>query len=105
MDGINQTSSTSFIGPSNHWYLCANTTLTDGEHSIALQIQVPEGQQFWFDYMQYVPSFGKCTLDDANIYINNTDPDITYGMGWINPGGLGEEGCDTWNWPNAKFSW
>lgn len=41
-------------------------------------MQVPEGQQFWFDYMQYAPS-ENVPLDNANIFIYATDSDITYG--------------------------
>ncbi|KJA15288.1 hypothetical protein HYPSUDRAFT_1069792, partial [Hypholoma sublateritium FD-334 SS-4] len=79
-----------FQRPDNHWYLCANTTLLDGQHNITLQIQVPEGQQFWFDYMQYAPS-ENVPLDNANIFIDTTDLDITYGAGWINSSGFGME--------------
>lgn len=84
MDGVIQ-SSNDFDSPSNHWTLCENTTLSDGQHILTLQMQVPEGQQFWFDYMQYAPS-ENVPLDNANIFIYATDSDITYGAarGWIN---------------------
>ena len=101
MDGVNQTTN-SFLGPNNHWNLCDNTTLTDGTHSLILQIVVPEGQQFWFDYMQYAPS-ENVPLDNANVYIDNTDPDITYGEGWTTSSGIGEEALTSGTALNLKF--
>ena len=67
--------------PENRWPLCENDSLSDGEHIIVVQIQVPKGQQFWFDYMQYLPS-ENVPLDNANIYVDSTDLDIMYGVGW-----------------------
>ena len=72
-----------FSSPENRWPLCENDSLSDGEHIIVVQIQVPKGQQFWFDYMQYAPS-ENVPLENANIYVDNTDPDITFGGDWPN---------------------
>ena len=58
-----------FIFPANRWPLCENDFLQDGQHNITLQIQVPEGQQFWFDYMQYKPS-DTVPRDNADIYVS-----------------------------------
>lgn len=80
-----------FTTPINRWDLCEDDTLPDGQHNVTLEIQVPEGQQFWFDYMQYEPS-EDVPLDNANVYIDSTDPEIIYGMGWTSySSGRGEE--------------
>ncbi len=81
IDGVSY-DSFPFSSPINRWPLCEDDNLPDGEHNITLQIQVPEGQVFWFDYMQYAPS-ENVPLDNANIYIDNTDPDITWGENWM----------------------
>ena len=82
IDGVSS-SPQRFNIPINRWPLCEDDTFLDGQHNITLQIEVPDGQQFWFDYMQYQPS-ENVPLDNANIYVDSTDPDITYGAGWTN---------------------
>lgn len=70
--------------------MCEDDTLPDGQHNITLDIQVPSGQQFWFDYMQYAPS-ENVPLENANVYVDSTDPDVVYGVGWITYSSEGEE--------------
>ena len=87
--GIN--SANNFNGPTTQWSLCEYDSLPDGQHILSLQIEVSEGQQFWFDYMQYAPS-DTVPLDDATIYIDSTDSAVFYGTGWIDyDSGRGEE--------------
>ena len=92
-----------FIFPANRWPLCENDFLQDGQHNITLKIQVPEGQQFWFDYMQYKPS-DTVPLDNANIYVDSTDSDVNYGDGWIDyDSGRGQEALTPGTSLSLKF--
>ncbi len=102
IDGINWPTNP-FTSPENRWSLCENDSLSDGEHTITVQIQVPEGQQFWFDYMQYLPS-DNVPLDNANMYVDSTDPDILYGVGWSDfESGRGEEASTPGTTLNLNF--
>ena len=83
IDGVNSSNTNPFRVPIHRWPLCEDDTLPDGQHNVTLNTQVPEGQQFWFDYMQYAPS-ENVPLENANIYVDNTDPDITFGGDWPN---------------------
>ncbi len=83
--------------------VCENDFLQDGQHNITLQIQVPEGQKFWFDYMQYKPS-DTVPLDNANIYVDSTDPDVNYSDGWIDyDSGRGQEALTQGTSLSLKF--
>ena len=96
-------SSTAFKNATNRWSLCEDDALQDGLHIITLQIQVPAGQQFWFDYMQYMPS-ETVALDNANVYIDSTDPVIFYGVGWTSyAAGRGQAASALGTSLNLKF--
>ncbi len=102
IDGVSS-SPEPFRIPINRWPMCEDDTLPDGQQQYHSTNRGPDGQQFWFDYMQYKPS-ENVPLDNANIYVDSTDPDITYGTGWSNYSS-GQEATTSGTSLKLNFSW
>lgn len=66
----------------NNWLLCEQTDLNDGPHIIAVNVTSTTGQPFWFDYVEYAPS-SSVSQETAYVVVNNIDPGIHYGDGWV----------------------
>ena len=84
IDGVSIGSTSPFPYAENNWQLCDQSTLNDGPHTLTVNA-TSNGQTFWFDYILYTPSASSSTKI-ADIWVNNTDPDISYGSGWSDIG-------------------
>ncbi len=82
VDGVGIEASGPYPYPVNNWRLCFLYHLTDGPHTITVNVTVAENQPFWLDRIEYLPS---TSVSHANktILLQNTDPAILFGNGWL----------------------
>ena len=66
----------------NNWILCEDSYLLDGPHVLRVQVIVSNQQTFWFDQIQYLPSFN-VSLDQSIVRIDSTDEAVQYSSGWL----------------------
>lgn len=67
--------------PQNNWPVCNGGNLTDGEHTLTVNIDLPE---IFFDYILYAPCPTKMLdLTDVSTRIEASDPSITYSGGFM----------------------
>ena len=69
------------IFPQNNWVLCEDSHAPDGPHVLTVQVAVSNQQTFWFDQIQYLPSFN-VSLDHSIVRIDSTDEAVQFSSGW-----------------------
>jgi hypothetical protein len=100
LDGINHSNPLGNIIPSNpmnNWELCPNDVAVDDgiSHTVTLQTIVTAGNQtFWFDYIKYAPALD-ASLENENIYVDDTDSEIRYDGIWDSTSGFVHTTNDT----------
>ncbi|TFK19953.1 hypothetical protein FA15DRAFT_153206 [Coprinopsis marcescibilis] len=62
----------------NNWLFCGFDRLSDGEHTIRLQV-ITQGRPFWFDRITYRPID---VVENETVMINQDDSDINYTGEW-----------------------
>lgn len=70
----------------NNFILCDLAQVADGQHTIVVNT-TSAGPTFWFDSIIYAPSPSD-SLDTVVLQIQNQDPSIVFGNGWINNGDI-----------------
>ncbi|KAF9479285.1 hypothetical protein BDN70DRAFT_878961 [Pholiota conissans] len=73
--------SNAYTVPENNLNLCEQDTLTDGPHTLMVNVAVTNGQTFWLDYIKFLPS-ANASLDTAAIAVDSTDPALLFDSGW-----------------------
>jgi hypothetical protein len=78
-----------FQYPENNWLLCEQQLLVDGQHLVTVNVSqaTQAGRTFWFDDIVYTPS-SNVPSDGAYTLVDNVDPAIAYGDGWLNLGNV-----------------
>ncbi|KAJ3515228.1 hypothetical protein NLJ89_g1896 [Agrocybe chaxingu] len=72
----------------NNWVMCTVQNLSDGPHILTVNA-TSRGRPFWFDYVRYLPSAG-VSLDNALVYVNDTNPSVQYDSNWQPLGDVGQ---------------
>ncbi|TFK19951.1 hypothetical protein FA15DRAFT_708528 [Coprinopsis marcescibilis] len=72
-----------FPFPENNWLFCNFDQLSEGEHTVRLQV-ITQGRPFWFDRIIYRPID---VVENETMMINQDDSDINYTGEW---GSLGD---------------
>lgn len=68
----------------NNWPICDSGNLSDGQHTLVVDISNPAGSSIFFDYILYAPSPNSPPdLTDASVRIEADDPSITYSGGFV----------------------
>jgi len=83
VDGNISLPSSNVTVPENMLPLCdsGDGGLSDGPHVITVNVTVSNQQTFWFDYIQYFPSFS-VSLAEVSLAIYTDDSQLHYGTGW-----------------------
>ena len=81
VDGVGIDNSGPYSFPENNWQLCYLYHLTDGPHTITVNVTVAKDQPFWFDRIEYLPSTS-VSLANKTMLLNSADPAIQFGNGW-----------------------
>ncbi|KAH6879653.1 hypothetical protein BKA70DRAFT_1345189 [Coprinopsis sp. MPI-PUGE-AT-0042] len=86
VDGVDIGASEPFEFAENNWPLCEWKDGTPGQHTLTVQAK-SQGQTFWVDRMEYVPSPKAGVPDGSVISVPNVDNAIKLGDGWAPLGG------------------
>ena len=65
---------------SNNQIMCSNT-VSDGQHTLTVNITSLTGQPFWLDDFHYKPSSSVSEVN-ANTVVEQTDSALVYSSGW-----------------------
>ena len=67
---------------SNSWIYCQNFRLTDGPHTLVINVTATE-KPFWFDRIEYAPSASE-PLENRTISVSGADdPALHFSAGWV----------------------
>lgn len=87
VDNVSIGSEPPFEFAENNWKLCGKVGLSDGLHTLRIDVKVQSPQQtFWLDQIGYIPS-PSMPLDNKTIMLDNTDPAIRLDASWKPLGG------------------
>ena len=82
VDGVSAGYTKPFPDTENNWLLCQNTQLTEGPHTLSLNVTTM-GKTFWVDQLQFTPPQGSSVGNGTNVVlVDFFDPAIVYGDGW-----------------------
>ena len=72
----------------NSWVFCSSDpSLQDGPHILSMNVTVLQQQTFWFDQIQYRPSFN-VPLDNSTVRVDSSDHAVVYSSGWTELDGI-----------------
>lgn len=68
----------------NNWAICDSGNLSDGEHTLVVDIPNAAGSSIFFDYILYAPSpNSQPDLTDVSVRIEADDTSISYSGGFV----------------------
>ncbi|RDB27359.1 hypothetical protein Hypma_004464 [Hypsizygus marmoreus] len=85
VDNVSIGATDPFEFPENNWTLCRWNSLSDGPHTITVNVTTT-GSTFWFDSLRFTPS-PSASYDSAVLAVENDDPRIFYDSKWMALGG------------------
>ncbi|KAH6879650.1 hypothetical protein BKA70DRAFT_206662 [Coprinopsis sp. MPI-PUGE-AT-0042] len=86
VDGVDIGATDPFPFQENNWSFCNWKDGTPGEHTLTVRVR-SQGQTFWVDRVQYVPSPKASVASGSVISVSHLDNAITLGDGWVPLGG------------------
>ncbi|EFI28315.1 hypothetical protein CC1G_13844 [Coprinopsis cinerea okayama7 len=85
IDGVSIGPTRPFEFAENNWVFCDWRNGLPGRHTLEVQVR-SEGQTFWVDQIQYLPSPG-AEVEKPAVMVGIQDHAIKYGKGWTTLGG------------------